>query len=281
MSKTKTANTRARKKTRLTRDTADKHLLYQWSVQNPEFEVELMEKVYKKGTGRKPLILREDFCGTALTASEWVKSDGAREAIGLELDEATLEWGTIRNIQPLGEHASRVDLRLQDVRSITRPLADVACALNFSYYLFSDFQDLVGYFRMVRHSLRAGGIVFLDSYGGWESQQVKDEPREVEGPEGTFTYVWDQADYNPVDNMALCHIHFRFKKGKPWKKAFTYNWRLYTPAEVRDALLAAGFKSVESYWDHEDDDDKDDDYRKTEQIENSAAWITYIVGRKD
>jgi SAM-dependent methyltransferase len=270
---------RTKKKPKLTRKTADRHLLYQWSVQNPEFEVGFMDKVYKRLNKSRPLVLREDFCGTALAAKEWVESHPERQAIGLDLDEETLEWGRKNNVDNLGPHASRVDLRLEDVRTTTTPLADVVCALNFSYYLFSEFRELVSYFRHVRQSLKPGGIVFLDTYGGWESQQVKVEPRKVEGPEGNFTYIWDQAEYNPVDNMALCHIHFKFPDGKKWKKAFTYHWRLYTPAEVRDALLEAGFRHVESLWDHEDDSEEDDDYRRTRKIANAPAWITYVVGQ--
>ena len=50
---------------------ADKHLLYQWSVQDGDDEVAFSVEQYEKRRGRPPKILREDFCGTALAASCW------------------------------------------------------------------------------------------------------------------------------------------------------------------------------------------------------------------
>ena len=47
----------------------DKYLLYQNSVQNPAYEVNFMRRVYRKIRGRSPLLLREDFCGTAILAT--------------------------------------------------------------------------------------------------------------------------------------------------------------------------------------------------------------------
>ena len=260
----------------LTRRNADRHLLYQWSVQNPEFETELIEKVCRRRKQPKPLILREDFCGTAYAAAHWVKTDPNRVAIGLDLDKPTIRWGLKHNIAPLGEAADRIDLRLQDVRTITTPKVDVVTALNFSYYLFTDMSALTEYFRKVHASMKPGGVILLDTYGGWESQQVKKESRTVSGPRGSFTYIWDQSSFNPVDNMTRCYIHFKFRDGTKWEKAFTYHWRLYTPAEVNDALTAAGFKNVDVWWDREDDEDEDDDYRPARRAENCPGWISYM-----
>ena len=106
---------------------------------------------------------------------------------------------------------------------------------------------------------------------------MKQESRKVSGPAGRFTYIWDQSDYNPIDNNTLCHIHFKFSNGTYWRKAFTYDWRLYTPAEVRDALVAAGFSKVDIYWDHEPDPEKEEIYMITRRAENTPAWLAYLV----
>lgn len=265
------------KKHTLARKNADKHLLYQWSVQDPEQEIDFSVEQYKKRRGHEPKILREDFCGTAIVAAEWVKGHPERRAIGLDLDRPTLDWAHEHNLAPLtDEEKERVDLREMDVRSITSPKADIVHAMNFSYFCFFPVFELIQYFRFVRRSLAPGGIFIMDSYGGWESQQVLTEKRTVKGPQGTFGYTWHQADYDPINNRTLCHIHFDFKKGKRWKKAFTYDWRLYTPAEVRDALDAAGFHNIDIYWDH-DEDDESSDFRPTLKADNSAGWLTYIV----
>ncbi len=255
----------------------DRHLLYQWSVQVPEFEVQFMDRIFRKFRGRKPLRMREDFCGTGLLCCEWVRRRKSREAIGLDLDRATLDWGLMHNVARLGKAAARVSLLEADVRKVTNPPADVVCAYNFSWFMMHPFENLVDYFRQVRTSLADDGLLFLDCYGGWEAQQQMVEPRLVETPEGMFTYTWEQADFNPIDNIARCHIHFELAGGRTLRKAFTYEWRLYSPAEARDALLAAGFSDCKIYWDFSTDPEVDL-YRPARRGENQPGWLTYIVG---
>ncbi len=255
----------------------DRHLLYQWSVQVPEFEVRFMDRTFKKLRGRRPLTLREDFCGTGIVCCEWVRRRKDRTSLGLDLDRPTLDWGRRHNVAKLGRGADRVELREADVRSVTNPPADVVCAYNFSWFLMHPFATLVDYFRQVRASLAPDGLMFLDCYGGWEAQQLVSEPRLVETPEGMFTYTWEQADYNPIDNVALCYIHFELAGGRTLRKAFTYEWRLYSPAEARDALLAAGFSDCIIYWDTSLDPEVDL-YRPARRGENQPGWLAYIVG---
>ncbi|MCK5386356.1 MAG: class I SAM-dependent methyltransferase, partial [Gammaproteobacteria bacterium] len=69
---------------------ADRHTLYQESVQFPEAEVDFMSKTFQKLRGRKALSMKEDFCGTAYLATEWCKSDPERTAIGVDFDGPTL-----------------------------------------------------------------------------------------------------------------------------------------------------------------------------------------------
>ena len=151
----------------LKRKGADRHQLYQWTVQNPEFELDFFDRVFRKRHGRRPRILREDFCGTALLSSAWVESRRDRHAIGIDLDTDTLAWGRKHNLARLDGAAKRIELLAQDVRAVTRPKADVACAYNFSYYLIYPFTDLVTYLACVRRSLNKDGMIFLDAYGGW------------------------------------------------------------------------------------------------------------------
>ena len=72
---------------------ADRHLLYQWSVQAPEYEVRFMDRIFQERRDRQALSMREDFCGTAFLSAAWVKSDPQRTAVGLDLDGPTLQWG--------------------------------------------------------------------------------------------------------------------------------------------------------------------------------------------
>jgi len=254
----------------------DRHLLYQWSVQTPDFEVKFMDRVFKKMRGRKAHVMREDFCGTAAVCAEWVRSGKKRRALGLDLDRETLDWGLEHNVAPLGDAAQRVELREADVRCVTEPV-DLVCAYNFSWFLLNPLDELQAYFEKLRASLVPDGLVFLDCYGGWEAQQQVEEPRLVETDEGMFTYVWDQASFDAINNIARCHIHFELAGGRRLKKAFSYEWRLYSPAEARDAFRRAGFSDVVVYWDHSDDPEVDI-YRPAKRAENQPGWLAYIVG---
>ena len=73
---TKTSKKPAAKKTArpTLAERADKHALYQVSVQSPGVDIEFFEEQFAKYRGRKPLRMREDFCGTALLSTEWCKT---------------------------------------------------------------------------------------------------------------------------------------------------------------------------------------------------------------
>ncbi|MBM4362243.1 MAG: methyltransferase domain-containing protein [Deltaproteobacteria bacterium] len=260
----------------LTARTADRHVLYQLSVQDTEHEARFLDRVYRKVNGRPPRTLREDFCGTALLCAEWVQREG-RRAVGVDLDPAVLAWGKEHNIAPLGDAARRVDLREADVRSRVPGRFDVSVALNFSYFVFRDRATLREYFASVRRTLAPDGLFFLDAYGGHESLRPLEEPRRVKG----FTYVWDQASIDPIDHSVVNHIHFRFPDGTELRRAFTYEWRLWSLPEIRELLAEAGFSSSEVYWEDGDDDGNGTGvFRPRKRVAQEAAWVAYIVARR-
>ncbi len=255
--------------------TADPHELYQIAVQSPEAEVAFLDRVYRERYGRPPARFREDFCGTALVSCEFVCTRPNNHATGIDLDGPTLNWGRAHNLARLpAEAARRVDLVQQDVRCVRRPRVQVVGAFNFSYYLFKTFGELVGYFRVARASLEKEGLMVVDAYGGYEAQQVMQERTRHPG----FTYVWDQAEYNPINDHTVCHIHFRFPDGTQLRRAFTYDWRLWTLGGIRDAFAAAGFGSTEVYWEGMTRAGFGSGvYRRKGTAENTAGWNAYIV----
>ncbi|HJL17983.1 MAG TPA: hypothetical protein RMH99_20120 [Sandaracinaceae bacterium LLY-WYZ-13_1] len=262
----------------LTARTADRHVLYQQAVQAPDFEVELAAKFFKRRVGRKAQSLREDFCGTALLCAEWVKSDPERTATGVDIDADVLDWGRAHNIDPLGDDAARVTLVGGDVREAHEGRHDVLMALNYSYFCFKDRQTLRGYFEAVKRHLADDGLFFLDLFGGWESQQELEEERELDG----FSYVWDQASFNPITADFLGHIHFRFPDGSELKKAFTYDWRLWTIPELRELLAEAGFGHVEVLWEDEDEDGEGTGtYRRRKRVGNDPGFNAYLLASVD
>ena len=57
-----------------------------------------------------------------------------------------------------------------------------------------------------------------------------------------FTAIWEQVEFNAATNEALNRIHFVMSDGARLECAFEYDYRLWTPAELREALLETGFR---------------------------------------
>jgi SAM-dependent methyltransferase len=260
-------------------DRRDRHYLYQTAVQSPEADIRFFDRVYGKRRGRKPSLMREDFCGTAHLSAGWVRTRRKNRAIGVDLDRETLEWGRRYNLAPLGEAARRVRLVCADVRRIRKPKVDLVAAMNFSYFVFKDRKTLQKYFEGVRKSLAPGGMLALDIFGGSNSQAEITEKKRLNG----FTYVWEQVRFDPISHEVLFHIHFRFHGGGGISRAFVYDWRLWSIPEVREVLREAGFRTVEVYWEGTESDTGEGDgvFRLTRRTTNHPGWIAYIVAWKD
>ena len=271
------ARTKSRRK-RKGPKSRDRHWLYEDAVQSPDVHIKLFDRLYKKRNGRPPRVLKEDFCGTALMAAEWVKYRPGNEAIGVDLDKPTLKWGKTHHIEPLGKDAGRVTLVHADVRDVDRPRADVVAALNFSYSVFKTPKELRKYFKNVHRSLKPGGAFFLDVFGGWEAQMDVTDKTRYSG----YTYVWDQKGYDPVTNNARFHIHFKFHGGGGIRDAFIYDWRLWTIPELREELEAAGFSSSDVLWEGVEKDTGEGNgvFRSVKKAENCPGWNAFVVGWK-
>ena len=268
-----------RSKPVLTAATADKHKLYEGAVQAPDAEVEFVSSTFRKLKGRDARTLREDFCGTALSACEWVRTHDQNRAVGLDLHAPTLAWGTKHNVSRLTpEQQSRLRLLRRDVREpgVARG-SDVVLAMNFSYWIFKTREGLREYFAAVHKSLGKDGVFFLDHYSGYEAQQVQEEKRRCKG----YTYIWDQASFNPITADYTCHIHFAFKRGPRMKRAFTYQWRLWTLPEVRELLEEVGFRNVTVYWEGDDGRGAGNGvFRPRKVAEPEAASIAYVSAER-
>jgi SAM-dependent methyltransferase len=262
---------------------ADRHILYQRAVQNVEAEIDFVDDTFKKLRHRRASRLREDFCGTAATSCEWVRRRPTNTAVGLDLDQPTLDWGTAHNLSELSPSAlARITLLRRDVLN-PGPQAsgmDAVLAMNFSFWVFKTRPLMLRYFRAVHRSLVPGGIFFLDFYGGYEAmKEMRERRKERWG--GGFTYIWDQHKFNPITGDMTCRIHFSFPDGSRLRNAFTYDWRLWTLPEIRDILADAGFKRSTVYW--EGDDGRgggNGEFTPTDTGEACASWITYLVAEK-
>jgi len=266
----------------------DVHHLYEASVQGAEVDLDFAGRVFKKKRDRAPVDLREDFCGTAALACEWVRRNKKNRAWGVDIDHPTLDWGLKHNVEHIGTAAERLKLICADVRTARTPKVDLVMALNFSYCIFKTRTLLFTYFRKVKNTLNDDGLFVMDLYGGTESIEAKLEPRDVEAftaLDGTkvpsFEYTWDQDDYNVINHHCTNYIHFKVPRIGKIEKAFIYEWRLWTLPEVQELLLEAGFTGAEIYlhgWDK--DGDSDEIYRRRTHYENALGWVAYIVGIK-
>ncbi len=263
------------------------HILYEVSVQNPDADLDFFRRVFRKKRGRPFRLLREDFCGTALMACTWVARHESNRAWGVDIHQPTLDWGLEHHVSRLGAARERLSLICSDVREVTDPRVEVIAALNFSYCVFKSRDELRGYFAAVRRSLASEGLFFLDVFGGTEATDELEEERKISASraaDGTkvpaFTYIWEQASFNVVDHHIRCYIHFRLGNGTTLKRAFRYDWRLWTLPELQELMLEAGFGSAEVYLEGWDDEAEDGDgvFRRRKVAENQGGWVGYVVG---
>ena len=69
---------------------ADRYALYQRSVQDPVKEMRFLADTYRRLRGRDARRLREDFCGSALFACEWVRRERRNQAVAVDMDATVL-----------------------------------------------------------------------------------------------------------------------------------------------------------------------------------------------
>lgn len=263
-----------KKSSKLTARTADRHALYQLSVQAPDEDVALVKRLFRRHAGRELTRVREDFCGTALFASRWVAHREANVATGLDLDRAVLAWAEEHNRAPLGAARGRLSLRRQSVLVPTKDRHELIIACNYSYSVFKARSELRKYFEAVRKSLTPDGLFLMDAWGGWEAQQTINERRRVEG----FGYTWEVGSYDPISSHITTYIHFDFPDRTRLRRAFSYDWRLWQLAELRELLVETGFDEPDVLWEGEDEDGSGSgEFRRRKRAKNDPVWNAYLV----
>lgn len=264
---------------KLTAANADRHELYERSVQAVDAEIDFVDETFTALRGRQAARLREDFCGTGNTSCEWVRRRPGNYAVGVDLDTEVMAWGRQHHVANLaGDASERVALVEGNVLSADVIDQDIVLAMNFSYMVFKERPVLRDYFSRVRESLNDDGIFFLDAFGGYDAFRVVKEHTEYDD----FRYTWHQAAYNPITGDMRCHIHFKFNDGSQLKRAFSYEWRMWTLPEIREILSEAGFAKVTVYWQgwDENEEEADGEFCPATEAEPDAGWICYIVAER-
>lgn len=238
----------------------DRFDLYELCVQSPRHVSAFLRAVHGAG----PLLLREDFCGTAAVSRRWIadlRKDGRHpRAVAVDMDARTLaRAGAEAERAGVADALSlvRADVLDPNAHAADGP-ADVVFVGNFSIGYIHRRADLVGYLRRSRARLAGGnggwggGVFVCDTYGGASAFKLGGLERTHVGRRGEVVkYLWEHAEADPLTSMVTNTISFRlFKDGElvaEHPRAFTYRWRLWTIAELREAMAEAGYASSEVY----------------------------------
>lgn len=264
----------------MSKSSATLYDLYEKSVQSPQTHIDWVVSIYQNLRRSYPVHLREDFCGTFQLSCCWVKRNRHNTAIGLDLDPAPLSYGRKKHYSKLKpEQKRRLKVLKKNAISVTSPKADVILVGNFSFYILKSRKILVDYFRKAKRSLAEDGIFMLEMAGGPGMIARMVERRVVKPKSGSkFQYQWDQKSFDPITHDANYAIHFLLKNGKKIRDAFTYDWRLWTIPEVRDALAEAGFQKSVIYWETSHRGEGTGEYLPMEEGDNAYSWIAYVIG---
>lgn len=261
----------------------DRHECYELCVQSPRHVVALLRGLYRAAASGEAITLREDFCGTAAASRRWC-FEGAREgqrrhAEGIDSDpeviarahelarqEGVAEALTLVQadcVAPFDEEtrgsqrtgSPHVPRRLENAAA-----PDVIWVGNFSIGYIHDRLTLVRYLtashaRLQRGNAGFGGGVFAcDTYGGASAFKLGAVERKhpSRGRE-MIRYVWSHDAADPLTGMVENSISFRVELDgevvTEMPQAFVYRWRLWSIAELRAAMMDAGFTRTEVYKD--------------------------------
>ena len=155
----------------------DRHAFYEAAVQGVEWDLDFLVRAFRTRNDRAPRTFREDFCSTAALATAWAQRHPENRSWAVDLDPEPLAWAKKYRLPWVREVADRVTLVKSDVRKPQKPLVDIACALNFSWWVFHERPDLLAYLR----ALLAGAIRGRADLLGDAGRLVAQLPRTAAG----------------------------------------------------------------------------------------------------
>lgn len=255
--------------------------LYELAVQSPVTQARFLRALHR---GR-PIMLREDFCGPASIARAWtaLPSKDALRACGVDFDAEPLDHARRRAAESGPPTSERMSFEQCDVRACTTR-ADIIAAFNFAACELTDRATLLEYLRHARSTLNPGGLLACDVYGGANAFSAGSSATTIQTPEGPVRYVWHQRKADPITAHVENAMHFRLPDGAKMRNAFVYHWRLWSVAELRDAMIDAGFATTEAHLTYGEAIDDEGDIMATPHAEGEPVdddFIAYVVGRLD
>ena len=165
-----------KKKKKLSANNADINRLYENSVQCTEFEVDFINKLFKRYNNTKCKSLREDFCASALISAEWVLANKENTAVAVDLDKNMVREAKKNSQTKLSQDQQhRLKIYYGDSSKFSKDKVDCVLATNFSYFVFKERKKLINYFKHAYKQLKNKGILMLDAFGGYEAHQLLEE----------------------------------------------------------------------------------------------------------
>jgi len=219
----------------------NKYDLYELCVQSPEMSARFVDALL----GGEPATIGEEFCGPASIAREYVGLGGGRRAIAVDMDEEPIAHARARADEDLAEDIrGNLEFRVRDVMAEDSRVGALV-AFNFALCERTTRDALVAYLRHAHGRLEAGGVFAADLYGGEHAMATGVAEIVFDTDAGDVVYEWKQVRANPLTSRVRNEIDFTLPDGKKLERAFVYDWRLWTPAELADAFIEAGFERVE------------------------------------
>jgi hypothetical protein len=236
---------------------------YELCVQSPRHVAAFLRAVH----GSHPVVLREDFCGTAALSRRWLE-DASRagekaRAVAVDLDPACIARAS--RDRPDGLELLVADCRALEVGESTGVVpgtdaCDVVFVGNFSIGYFYSRAELLSYLHLSRERLSrgsggfGGGVFVCDTYGGASAYKLGSLTRKHPSRTGEIIhYHWAHEAADPLTGMVTNSISFKVERDgeivQELPRAFVYEWRLWPVAELREAMQEAGFASTQVYTD--------------------------------
>ncbi len=217
--------------------------LYELCVQAPRMSARFIDALL----GGEPAVIGEEFCGPASIAREYVALGGGRRAIASDFDAEPLAHARLRAGEDLtGEQSALIEFHQMDVMEEASPVRALV-AFNFALCEYTTRAALLAYLRHARSRIAPGGVYAADLYGGENAMATGVAEIVFETDEGDVLYAWKQVAADPLTGRVRNEIDFELPDGTLLERAFAYDWRLWTPAELADAFVEAGFSRVEFY----------------------------------
>lgn len=275
-------------------DIPDRYECYELCVQSPRHIVSFLRAVH----GNQPRVLHEDFSGTAAVSRYWVREverrgdGGPGAAVAIDLDDEALARA-VRAASGAGVDGHiellRADLTQPLPKRGREPAPDVVFVGNFSIGYLHTRRELLTYLRGVKERLDqgqggfGGGVLACDTYGGAGAFKLGGLTR-VHPSRGRdmIRYHWVHEAADPLTGMVENSISFRVERDgdvvQEWPRAFVYRWRLWSIAELREAMHEAGFRETEVYKDVNIAPDQTA-AAVQDPCELGEDWIVLVVGR--